>query len=250
MDGRRGQGGPPGGTDGDRDLFGRAPRGRADWSHRRGEPRLFAVLWMLYLMAASGLMLSSVSAARFVSPEITRPAARAMLVAAMAGVCVVWPVVRLSQEAPRRAGVGVGKDLLVLLIPLYALVLPQGFWFLSNWPATVVGALCLLFTGWAALVGAVLSVALRSLSGARVVWAVVFVGLALAGPAASWAGLGGAMSWPVTGVLELTAGREGSGQAARVPGEHWRALGALFVGAGAAWGVSSVVGLVLGGRRA
>ena len=145
------------------DVFGRAPKGRPDWSHRKGEPRVFALMWMMYLMGASLLMVTSIAAVQSISPNVVRPAARAMLITATIGICVLWPMVRLSQRRPEKTVLGaVAADLVVLLPPLAALALPQALNVLANWPMQVVWALLAGLTGWAVLIGAVLALALRT----------------------------------------------------------------------------------------
>ena len=65
----------------DLDLFGRAaPTGR-DWSHRRGEPRIFAFFWTLYLLLATIAAFWSVGAPGTSDPLALRPAARSVLAA-------------------------------------------------------------------------------------------------------------------------------------------------------------------------
>jgi len=238
----------------DLDLFGKAPKGRADWSHRRGEPRLFAILWMLFLMATSGIMLLGVAAANAISPSVTRPAAIAMLVCAMLGITVLWPMVRLSQVAPQhpvRAAVG---DLVVMLPPAYALILPQAFWFLSDWPIAVVLAVAGAFTVWGVLVGGVLALALATVRQVgRVSWMLVILAVTLGAPVLLGVGLVGSparatnadptpwwMASPVTAVLDITRPRDATGRSARVAARHWRELGATAAVGGIAWILAGV----------
>lgn len=248
----------------DLDLFGHTPKGRPDWSHRRGEPRLFAILWMVYLMAASGVMLAGVAAANAISPSVTRPAATAMLIAAMIGVTVLWPMVRLSQAAPERPVRAVAGDLLVMLPPAYALVLPQAFWFLSSWPIGVVLAIGGAFTAWGVLVGGVLAVALLAVRrGGRTAWMLVFLAITLGAPVLLGAGIVGSatapnagptpgwMGSPITAVLEIARPRVATGQSARVWAGHWRLLGATAAIGGIAWVLAGVgQGFARGARDA
>lgn len=238
----------------DLDLFGHAPKGRADWSHRRGEPRLFAILWMLYLMAASGIMLLGVAAANAISPSVTRPAAIAMLIAAIVGVCVLWPMVRLSQVAPANPVNAAVGDLLVMLPPVYALILPQAFWFLSSWPISVVIAIGAAFTAWGIAIGGLLALALVAVRwGGRSAWMSVFVLIAIGTPLLIGAGVigpesrpgsleprAGWMGSPVTAVLDITRPRDATGRSARVSTGHWRLLGATAALGGIAWIVAGV----------
>ncbi len=234
----------------DRDLFGNAPKGRPDWSHRRGEPRQFAILWLMYLMAATVLMLASLSAARAISPSVTRPAATSMLVVCTVGACVLWPIVRLSQRRPDRPARAVATDLPVVVLPVFALVLPQGFWFLAGWSPGVVFTLCGIVAAWCLLVGAVLAFALRTIDRkpergiARTLWAVGFVLIAAGAPLAMGLGIAGpdasAFS-PVTALTSLVADRQESGLIVQGGAAHVRSLGFTFIAAGMLW--TGVLGL-------
>src|SRR5437867_4288680 len=74
------------------------PRPRPDpWSHRRGEPRLFAFLWTLFLFAATGITFMTAVSLGGNSADVMRPATRALLALTGAGVVLLWPMVRLSQ---------------------------------------------------------------------------------------------------------------------------------------------------------
>src|SRR5262245_41002258 len=95
------------------------------WAHRRGEPRTLAALWLLFLFAATILSVGAVGLFGLVSTDVYRPAARVMLEIVTIGVVVLWPMVRLSQEAPKfplRAMLG---DCLVILLPTQAVIWPQ-----------------------------------------------------------------------------------------------------------------------------
>ncbi|GJM19368.1 MAG: hypothetical protein DHS20C14_15810 [Phycisphaeraceae bacterium] len=256
----------------DRDLFGHAPKGRPDWSHRRGEPRLFAVLWLVYLMSATVVMLAMIGAARALSPSVTRPAATMLMVVCMVGVCVLWPALRLSQLAPRRAARSVAADLPVVLVPVCALIVPQGFWFLSDWSWGVVVALCGFFAAWGLVVGALLAIALGTVGRGdadappgigRTAWTLGFVVLVVAAPVLVGLGVFGGPEasgvhaarpgWlfsPVTAVMDLVRDRSAGGVAARIGVNHARALGYTFVAAGGLWTVVMVLGLVRSWRDA
>lgn len=240
----------------DRDIFGNVPKGRADWSHRRGEPRQLAIMWLMYLMAATVLMLASLSAARAISPSVTRPAATTMLVMCTVGACVLWPVVRLSQRRPERVIRSVVADLPVVVLPVFALILPQGFWFLSGWSMGVVLGLCGLVAAWCLVVGALLALALSMIDlrpergVARALWAVVFVAIAAGAPIAMGLGLVGQEASgfsPVTGLIELVGDRQELGLITRGGAAHVRSLGFTFIAAGIAWTVVLGLGLARGG---
>lgn len=225
----------------ERDLFGRVPKGRRDWSHRRGEPRVFALLWTLYLMLATLVMFASLSASPSVTPEVYRPAARTLLLLVMVGVTLLWPMTRLSQVSPHGGIVsGVLKDLVVVLLPVQALVWPHAMGVLSDWPLGVVAAMSASIGAWALIVGGTLTIALGTMERegrgvARAAWMGVFV--VLIGGAPLWlllrgelgGGVGGEtrVGWmlsPLTSVMEITRDRAWSGHSAWVGAGHWRAL--------------------------
>lgn len=241
-DGPAGSVAPPGG---ERDLFGRTPPDRPDWSHRRAEPRAFAAVWLVYLLLASGQMVLSQATLRSPSPTVMRSSASIMLAVALLGVTVVWPLFRLSQALPARSGFREAlRDLAVLLPPAVALVLPQGLWFLANWSVGVLAALVCLVCVWGFLIGGLLAASMELVrrvsrggvaGGARSALVAGFVGLSLVtlllGPmGAPWSMLG-----PLSGLFELVADRSWTGTAAQVGAEHWRAMGAVAGFAAAAW---------------
>lgn len=224
------------------DVFGRAPKGRADWTHRKGEPRTFALFWMIYLMGASLLMVATIAAVQSISPGVVRPAARAMLTTATLGLFVLWPMVRLSQKPPEGSKLAaVFADLLVLLPPLAALTLPQALDVLADWPFSVVAAVLTAIAGWAVLTGCVLAFALRTLSPEggdqwhRVMWTIVFTLLVLAPPAyhtlAATPGpppnpvvvVPGPGAWmsPMSLVRDMIADRASMGRSAVIGPGHW-----------------------------
>lgn len=136
----------------DTDLFGRAPKTRKDWSHRRGEPRGLALGWTLYLMGATVGSLAPVMRVSRVDSTVYRPAARLLMVLIVVGGCVLWPMLRASQDRPGSPGRDVFRDLLILLVPALTLVWPQVL--LAGWPVPIVGAVSLLMVGWFSFVGA------------------------------------------------------------------------------------------------
>ena len=98
------------------------------WAHRRGEPRLFAFLWTLFLLGATLLGFGSLGAIGMIDAGTYRAVARVILVSVAVGVVVVWPMTRLSQVTPaRRATRAAFIDFIVIALPLQAVVLPQVF---------------------------------------------------------------------------------------------------------------------------
>jgi len=229
----------------DRDIFGKRPKGRADWSHRRGEPRVFALFWMIYLMCATVIMFSSMSKAHAIGPEITRPAARTMLMIVMLGLCVLWPMVRLSQQHPSGSFVRfLLRDALVLFLPLQAVLWPHVAPILAHWPIPVVGHLVLLCAAWVLLLSGMQALALGSINrngaGAlpRVIWMLVTLLIVFAAPIYAIIAapsvpvpidqprVGWLMS-PITGVLEIVRDRAELGMSTRVFPQQTRMLIAI-----------------------
>ena len=229
----------------DRDLFGKVPKKHRDWSHRRGEPRMFAIFWMVYLMGATVLMFSSMARAFSISTGVTRPAARTMLVVVFFGIVVLWPMVRISQQIGGRSHVGfVLRDIFVLVIPLQAVLWPQTFDILASWPVSVVLALTLFSLAWVLVIAGIIALAMGSIeraengSALRGIWMLLFLLIAAAAPLVGLLGMSGKVigidqprvGWllsPISGVLELTRDRSGLGTAARVYPQHWRMIIAI-----------------------
>ncbi len=226
----------------ERDIFGRVPRDRPDWSHRRGEPRVFALVWMLYLMGVTALMFASLSEAFFVSPSVTRPAARGMLLATIAGIVLLWPAIRLSQRPSERPVRHVLRDLFVVLIPAQAVIWPHALRELGDWSLSVLAALAGVFAAWALVVGGVLAMADSGRGAGRVRWAWMLVILCVClgapvyavargqFPAVPGGGVEGArpgwMFSPFTAVLEVTRDRDATDGVTRLGWTHWRLIAA------------------------
>ncbi|MHA7813558.1 MAG: hypothetical protein ACX94C_09215 [Phycisphaerales bacterium] len=228
----------------DRDIFGNVPKRHRDWSHRRGEPRVMALFWMIYLMGATVVMFAAMSRAHAISYEISRPAARTMLIVVVFGFSLLWPMLRLSQRHPTQGHVWFAlRDVFVLFVPLQAILWPQISGILAHWSIPVVAALSLLCASWLLLIGGVLALAMRSISrndtaAARAIWMLVIVLIVCAAPivgllspAVPDAALNeprvGWLLSPLTGVAELVRDREVLGVAARVFPQQLRMLAAI-----------------------
>lgn len=229
------------------------------WAHRRGEPRPLALAWTIFLALATILCLASLAARGATSYESYRPAARSLLAVVAVGLCVLWPMVRLSQSSGKGpVWAWVWKDLVVLLMPAQAVIWPQAFFFLAKWPIDVVAAVAAMLSAWAVLTGAVLATGWRVIdsegSGAarrgRVM--LVLVGVVALGPLISWPVRirgrvgspefdGWAMTSPITGVFELTRDRLWTGRSAEIVAAHWWAIAVVSAVGIVSW---IVVGLV------
>jgi hypothetical protein len=239
------------------------------WAHRRGEPRVFALAWTIFLFAATITTFVAAQRAGIGDRALVRAAARMLVFASAAGVTVLWPMVRLSQWPDPRPVGGTARDLLVMLAPVQAMIWPQAMWWLARWPVPVVASVDALLVAWGVLVGGVLACAqacrLRRMyrsgldqgamsSAARggVGWMVVFIALACAGSLAtvgSGEPFGGGdvsppdvrPSWmlsPLSGVFELTRDRTWSGAVAEVSPGHWGALALIAASGLPAWFVA------------
>lgn len=247
----------------DLDLFGNPPPKGRDWSHRRGEPRIFAFCWTLYLLLATVAAFWAVGAPGGHDPLAMRPAARSLLAAITVGAALLWPMTRLSQTAPSerpgRVAKAVGQDVLVLLVPAQAVIWPQIA--MAAWPVPVVAALAASIAAWTLLVGAVLALGLSIPRVHRAWWMLLVVAIAGAGPLVALGPLGGlahgndAFDWwwmtsPLTSGFEIARDRAWTGAAAAVQPGHWRAIALVAWIALIGWAVLGMLGLFQRPERA
>jgi hypothetical protein len=230
----------------DRDVFGNAPKYHHDWSHRRGEPRVFTLLWMVYLMGSTLLMFASMASAQSISPDITRPAARTMLIVVVIGFSVLWPMVRFSQK-PHTDGYThfAIRDAIVIFVPMQAVIWPQALPVLAGWPITVVAAVSAMSLAWLTVLAGVVGIGSSSIARnlhkewVRVVWMLIVIGIVFAAPIIGGVWMLGAsldvahprVGWllsPVTALLEIVRDRRELGTSAKVFEEHWRMIIALL----------------------
>ena len=230
----------------ERDLLGKEPPGDLiDWSHRKGEPRVLALLWMIYLLIATTLMFSHLASGYSIAPSISRPASREMLVIVIFGMSILWPMARFSQTIARPSIVGASvRDLFVILIPMQAVIWPQKLIVLGGWSTEVVFALTLHCAAWGLVTAGVISVgsiliagsnnhartrAIVTLASITVVILVPIIELVTlkgAPLSVSHANLGWMLS-PITGIMEITADRRVLGQPAMVFRDHFRIIAAV-----------------------
>ncbi|MCA9288188.1 MAG: hypothetical protein KDA05_06375 [Phycisphaerales bacterium] len=257
--------GPADAAQPDLDLFGNAPRGRPDWSHRRGEPRMFALAWTVFLTLLATLILMRSAVGGRLDMDVYRHVLRQGLMAIITAIVVAWPLVRLSQARPRGGGaLSAFKDLLIIVVPLQAVLWPQVL--LAHWPVGVVAALSAAMSAWAVLVGAVIALALgtrsfdpdslpesdaiepprtagRTLAMSVVIGWVMLSGVAalvLDGALPAEHALGQHPAWwmmlsPHAGVNEITRSRVEFGPAAHVSPQHGAAVLAIGALALLAW---------------
>ncbi len=168
-----------------------APRATGDrWAHRRGEPRLFAVLWMLYILAANLVTVAPAGVAGMLSLDVYRGAMRQTFMILIIGAWLLWPMMRLSQAAPLRGPVrSVLLDWLVINLPLQAVIWTQCFSFMAGWPVAAGLAMTFAFAGWSLLASGVLCTVyageiVAGRTGMRWPYMLVLTVMALAGPLA------------------------------------------------------------------
>lgn len=224
--------------------------GHDRWAHRRGEPRVFAFLWTLFLLGATLLGFGSLGAIGMIDADTYRAVARIILVSVAVGVVIVWPMTRLSQVTPVRHGTRAAFiDFIVIALPLQAVVLPQVF-LPFGWNWMIVVALSAILIAWTFAIAGVLAIAFTH-GGSRAVrspptrgwlWMLVIVVAAFGVPAGllisttirTGTGQGSGASngirrlWlasPVTGVYELTRRRPYTSIAPTLDRNDWIVIG-------------------------
>ncbi len=225
------------------------------WAHRRGEPRIFAFLWTLFLLAS---VLGAI-VWHGGTPAMAEygPAARLIAVLVGIGIAVLWPVVRLSQEMPKRAPLQCGAaDLMVVLVPTQLVLWPLGL--LASWPLDVVLTVSGLLSVWILQTSGLLTIryALRVRAGTTTSdgagwWMTGFIGLFVWAPCAILAGQALTMDLPgwLIGISPLSAIFSIAGTALRGVAEpvdplHWVGIGVVGVCGVIAW----IVGILIGFR--
>lgn len=212
------------------------------------------VLWTLFLFFASILSLGGAGFLGVLNADIYRPAARTLLAVAGVGIAVLWPMVRLSQEAPPRPRAAFALDAMVVVVPALAVVWAQGLPWMAGWSFEVSAVISVVFVAWALLVGGALAWYFTRLQEAapRWVWMLVLLGAALLGPGAALLTPHSSpapahlpqptdlalMVSPITAPFEAARNRAWSGLTAQVGPEHWGAALGLLAPALAVWFLS------------
>jgi hypothetical protein len=186
------------------------------WTHRRGEPRLMALLWSLYLFAASLVTVMQLPILGMTESRFVQSSSRLLLMLLAVGVTVLWPMLRLSQVSPRRPCLATWVDLFVLLVPMQAVLWPLTW--LGRWDLAITAAVSLLISSWAILLGVPVCVGMASPVGwGRSVWmSLVLVACGAAPMMAFVLGATGAatssslaLASPLTAVFAITTGPSG-----------------------------------------
>jgi hypothetical protein len=240
-----------------------APQARAStdpWAHRRGEPRTFAAAWILFVFLATVLSVGAVGVFGILSTDVYRPAARGLLEVVTIGIVILWPMVRLSQEAPERALRSIAIDVLIVVVPAQVVIWPQALAWMAAWPPNVVAAVSLLISGWGVLIGGLMAAYFLGLRGvgttgnggppgrcAMMAVIVLMIGIgpviAALSPRTVSSALPHTASWlmtsPLTAIYEVTRDRPLTGQSAAVDVRHWTCIWLI-------WGAGLLVWLVDG----
>ncbi len=238
--------------------------GRDPYAHRRGEPRGFTVIWLLFLFLVAALVYGSIGNPVFASAEGYRLASKVLLTTVAAGIVTVWPVLRLTQQAPLAGGVSAtARDIAIVLIPMQALIWPQSL--ITGWGIDAVAAIAILLAGWTLIVGAIVALAIgpqRShpraraalgaspfpiAPGSRAVAMAAILILPLLAPAGlllldappgsepgAWAETLSVCS-PFTAPWELFEDRSWTGAHARALAQHWKPVLLTLLAGAAAW---------------
>lgn len=210
-------------------------------AHRRGEPRVFAFVWTIFLMAATMLTFISVGPGGIGASTVYRPAARTLIVTLIVGILILWPMVRLSQARPSVGGFNaMRQDLFVILVPVQAVIWPQVI--LGGWSILRMTALDAVLISWASLTGALLALALgrpgsRRTHAGIAGWMCAFVLLVAAGFAPAMIAAPATASIvasPVTAAIELTSD-EWTRRGPIPARQHWLAAAAPLLVSGPLW---------------
>lgn len=235
-----------------------SPPRKDPWAHRRGEPRTFAALWIVYLFASALVSLGAGGSLGLIATDVYRASARVLVVLAGVGIALLWPMLRLSQEPPSRPFRAMIHDFIVVAAPLQAIAWPQVLPWMAAWPLPVVGALGAHFAAWSLIIAGLLAIFLegarRNPSSLRSGCMALIVALALAAPLVRVCS--GSLlpdetrpsppdllltASPITGAWEIVRDRSWSGVAARVSTAQWALLAAEAALGITIWGIGWAV---------
>ncbi|HVZ94222.1 MAG TPA: hypothetical protein VG797_06905 [Phycisphaerales bacterium] len=121
------------------------------WAARKGEPRVFALLWCCYLFAAATVTLFAVRSVGPARSEQFQYGARGLLVLVAIGTVALWPLARLSQASPDRTIRATIADALILLASVNAIVWPMPV--LTRWPWEIAIGLLVMVSAWTLAAG-------------------------------------------------------------------------------------------------
>lgn len=231
------------------------------WAHRRGEPRLFSLYWIAWLMLSSSLVLAKLGPRGLLDPAVSRPVTRSLFMMIAIGAIVLWPMFRLSQAMPvKRPLAGLLLDVLIMFTTAQIVFWPQVL--LAYWPMSAIGATSLSLLGWMLIAASTLSIVMerqrrreivdgeKNIAWQRGMGMVICLIVALGGlilPACfGWTAAGERpdpdlymLASGVSAPFELTRDRFWTGSSAQLEPLHWKVLwcmlGAGVAGIVAAW---------------
>lgn len=125
------------------------------WKHRKGEPRALALLWSMYLIAATFVTILSVEQSWPPSVDQYEFPVRVLMTLVLFGIAILWPTLRLCQSTPRKPAVAALADAIVVLVPAQILIWPMVL--MLSWPISVVAAIATASLSWGMLAMAAIS---------------------------------------------------------------------------------------------
>lgn len=222
------------------------------WAHRRAEPRTFAAIWALYLLGACIVCVGAAGVLGLMATDVYRPAIRMVMVVAGAGLGVVWPLIRLSQDGPQRPVRDCLVDYFVIQGPLQAIVWPQALPWMAAWPWATIAVLGGTFAVWGLLIAGFLAAyfiwldANRGGIMSRSMAMCIALAVTLGGPLGAMLAHGDLTPWllssPAGAAFEICRDRAWSGASALVMPAHTLALAILGIAGVLVWSVLWVAG--------
>lgn len=214
----------------------RTTPGYDPWAHRKGEPRILALFWAVFLMGGAMLTIFGARSIGIATNAQYQYGCIAMCLLAGVGIAVLWPMVRLSQRPPIRPTRAALQDFVALMIPLQAVIWPMPL--LTAWAYEVIAAIMLSLVSWGVLSCGAIAWGTGSHSGAvRTLWMGLVLMLVGLGPVI-WllnAGLPGPALpewWAVTSILTTPTSLVSSpgNLTARVTASEWVVLSIPGIG--------------------
>lgn len=156
------------------------------WAHRRGEPRVFALMLSLYLLGAALLTIFSAPTVGVTSSSTFQFAVRALLALVALASVVIWPLTRLSQASPKNSIAAALADVVVVSLLTQAAIwpatiLPGGSpippipW-LGLWSWRVAAGMTVMLFAWSLLIGAMIACGtVRTAAWERTGWMVLIL---------------------------------------------------------------------------
>lgn len=163
------------------------------------------------------------------------PGVRMMLACVIIGLTIGWPLLRLSQGAPRFPLRQVLLDLVVLLALVQIVLWPLRL--VTTWSPARTLAVDATIAGWAALGGAIVaSAVLTNRTGPRTLAMLACVAMCLLGPVLAWVGLMAGKDWiPLIELSPLMAVNTLTEANAPPAATQWMQISLILVAAALTW---------------